>query len=364
LLDAILPVASGVSLPVVLRQIVESGCDLVDAKYGALGVLGPDRTLSDFITVGLDESQIRAIGHLPEGQGILGLLIVEPRPIRLLDLTQHPDSSGFPANHPPMRSFLGVPLKVRDSVFGNIYMCEKQGAPQFSAEDEELLIGLAAAAGVAIENARLARRVGQLALLEDRERIARDLHDTVIQRLFAVGMQLQGTAKLIDEPAIAARLSQAVDDLDVTVRDIRSTIFSLHATAVGDSLREALTGVVDESAGTLGFRPALYFDGPVDSVVGDDLGGDLRAILREALSNVAKHARASHIIARVIVAGGHVTLTVNDDGVGVDRPMSTGEGGNGLANMWVRAERRGGRFSLEPGPQHGSLLTWTAPLSG
>lgn len=347
-----------------LRQIVESGCDLVDAKYGALGVLGPDRTLTDFITVGLDESEIRAIGRLPEGQGILGLLILEPQPIRLSDLSKHPDSSGFPPNHPPMRSFLGVPVKVRDSVFGNIYMCEKQGAAEFSAEDQELLVGLAAAAGVAIENARLARRVSQLALLEDRERIARDLHDTVIQRLFAVGMQLQGTAKLIDEPAIAARLSQAVDDLDVTVRDIRSTIFSLHATAVGYSLREALTGVVDESSAALGFHPSIFFDGPIDSVIGDDLGADLRAVLRETLANVAKHARATRVIARAVVADGVVTLTIDDDGVGVDRATATGEGGNGLANMWVRAERRGGRSILEPGPQRGSRLTWCAPISG
>ncbi|MEP7054971.1 MAG: GAF domain-containing protein [Actinomycetota bacterium] len=363
LLEAILPVASGLKLAVVLRRIVEAACDLVDARYGALGVLGPDRALSDFITVGMDEDQIRAVGHLPEGEGILGLLILEPHPIRLTDLTKHPDSYGFPANHPPMQSFLGVPLRVRDVVFGNLYMCGKRGAAEFTAEDQELLVGLAAAAGVAIENARLASRVRQLALLEDRERIARDLHDTVIQRLFAVGMQLQGTAKLIDEPEVAARLSRAVDDLDETVRDIRSTIFSLHASAGGDSLRDALTAIADEASGALGFRPTLYFDGAVDSLVSDELGAELRAVLREALANVAKHADSGHAVVRVVVQGGSVALSVDDDGVGIDGGPAGRVGGNGLANMRDRAERRGGRFDLAPRPDGGCRLVWSAELS-
>src|SRR3954462_7359047 len=166
-----------------LDRIIRAAVDLVDARYGALGVLDETGTrLAQFITVGIDDEARARIGNVPEGHGILGLLIVEPTPIRLPDLREHPDSFGFPPNHPPMRSFLGVPIRVRDTVFGNLYLTDKRTAEVFSDVDEELVVGLAAAAGVAIENARLHSRLGELALVDDRERIARDLHDTVIQR--------------------------------------------------------------------------------------------------------------------------------------------------------------------------------------
>ena len=362
LLDAILPVASDLSLPAVLRRIAESATELVGARYGALGVLGPERTLTEFITVGIDAEEHAAIGLLPEGQGILGLLILEPDPIRLKDLMQHPQSFGFPANHPPMHSFLGVPVKVRDSIFGNLYMCEKTGADQFTQEDEDLLVTLAAAAGVAIENARLAARVRALALLEDRERIARDLHDTVIQRLFAVGMQLQGTARLTDKPEVASRLNQAVDDLDRTVRDIRSTIFSLNATGddVG-SLRMLVQAIADEVVDALGFHPTVFFDGPVDSTVPDQVAEQVQAVVREALSNVAKHAKASKAVVRVSVADNAVSVRVADDGVGA---AGTGAGpGKGLSNMASRAERLGGSFAIGTETDGGTTLTWIAPLT-
>jgi len=197
--------------------------------------------LAQFITVGVDELTHRAIGHLPEGHGILGLLIVDAAPPRLPDLGKHPDSYGFPPNHPPMRSFLGVPIRVRDDVFGNLYLTDKTTAEVFTDVDEELVVGLASAAGVAIENARLHARVQQLALVEDRERIARDLHDTVIQRLFATGLTLQGSTRLVrTEPdAAVARIEAAVDDLDVTVKYIRSAILGLEASRVtADGLRD------------------------------------------------------------------------------------------------------------------------------
>ena len=191
LLDAINVVGSDLSLPIVLRRIAESARELVGARYAALGVIGEDRHLSEFITVGIDPETYAAIGDLPEGHGILGLLIVDPKPLRLRDLTTHPQSYGFPANHPPMRSFLGVPIRVRNEVFGNLYLCEKEGAEEFNEVDEHLAVALASAAAVAVDNARLVERVEQLAVLEDRGRIARDLHDKVIQRLFATGLELQ-----------------------------------------------------------------------------------------------------------------------------------------------------------------------------
>src|SRR5262245_3469162 len=200
-----------------LLRIVESSVELVDARFGALGVLDETHTrLAQFITVGIDAARRQAIGDLPEGHGILGLLILDARPLRLPDLRRHPDSYGFPPNHPPMTTFLGVPIRVRDEVFGNLYLTDKRSGGEFTSADEELVVGLAAAAGVAIENARLHARVHELALVQDRERIARDLHDTVIQRLFATGMSLQGTARLVrtDPDAAVERIEGAVDDLD------------------------------------------------------------------------------------------------------------------------------------------------------
>ncbi len=230
LLDAVLTISSELELPAMLRQIVESAVDLSDATYGALGVLDDSgERLSQFITVGIDDDAHRAIGDLPEGHGILGVLIVDAKPLRLPDLTEHPDSYGFPPNHPPMRSFLGVPIRLRDEVYGNLYLTDKRTGEVFTDVDEELVVGLAAAAGVAIENTRLQERLQEAALSSDRDRIARDLHDSVIQRLFATGLSLQGALGVArsDLPTAMARISSAIDDLDTTVKQIRTTIFAL-----------------------------------------------------------------------------------------------------------------------------------------
>jgi GAF domain/Histidine kinase len=202
LVDAILAVGSDLSLPVTLRRIVESAVTLVGARYGALGVLDESGDgLAEFVHVGLQPGEAAKIDHLPEGRGILGALIVDPRPLRLTDLHAHPDSYGFPPGHPPMTSFLGVPIKVRSQVFGNLYLTEKQGAPEFSEQDEALAVALAGAAAIAIENARLHARVRDIALIQDRERIAADLHDTVIQRLYATGLGLEASLPLASPSA-------------------------------------------------------------------------------------------------------------------------------------------------------------------
>jgi signal transduction histidine kinase len=227
LTDAVLAVASESSLPVVLRRIVERACELTDARYGALGVLGPDGTLSEFLHAGLDERAVAAIGDPPKGNGILGLLIVEPEPLRLDDLGAHVDSFGFPPHHPPMHTFLGVPIRVRGDVFGNLYLTEKRSGEPFTAHDERQCMVLATAAGAAIENSRRQSLERDLAVSEDRERIARDLHDSVIQRLYAAGMGLQGIRRRIVEPAVAERVSGVIDALDDTIREIRSVIFAV-----------------------------------------------------------------------------------------------------------------------------------------
>jgi len=366
LLDAVLLFGGELDLPTTLLRIVEAATDLVDARYGALGVLDESATrLSEFLTVGIDDETYRAIGDLPEGHGILGLLIVDAQPIRLPDLTRHPDSHGFPPHHPPMTSFLGVPIRIRDQVFGNLYLTDKTTGEVFTDVDEELAVGLAAAAGVAIENVRLHRRVRDLALVEDRERIARELHDTVIQRLFAVGLSLQGTVRLVrsDPDEAVARIGTAIDDLDVTVKHIRSAIFGLESAVApaGDGLRARLLAMVRESARALGVEPRLLLDGPIDSRVADRLADDLAATLHEALSNVARHAQARSVEVSVVLADGELILMVADDGAGP--PVDTEvRGGHGLRNMAARAAAHGGTATLAAREGGGALLTWRVPV--
>lgn len=360
LLDAIAAVSSDLSLRVVLERLVASACELVDARYGALGVLDDDR-LVEFITIGDPPGMRETIGHPPEGHGVLGLLIIDPRPIRLREISDHPASYGFPPGHPPMHSFLGVPIMARDQVFGNVYLCDKKTAPEFSSEDESLVVALAGAAGVAIENTRLHEQARELAVLSERERIARDLHDTVIQRLFATGMSLQATGRLVDDPA-ARRLADAVDELDNTIREIRTTIFALeHTSPDGITVRDRVLGVCHDMMPSLGFAPMIHFDGPVDSAIRPEVAEHLLAALREALANVAQHAHATRVDV-VVRADVDATLRVLDDGRGPGETRTPLDRGRGLRNLAERATAMGGTCRLEPRPGGGSVTAWRVPL--
>ncbi len=525
LLEAIVAVGSELDLATVLRRIVEAAVTLVDARYGALGVVGEDERLSEFVTVGVDDELRTRIGALPSGHGVLGLLITDPNPLRLADLSQHPSSYGFPPNHPKMATFLGVPVRVRDVVFGNLYLTEKHGGGEFDEEDERVVVALAAAAGVAVENARLyddarrrerwlaasaevtttllsgtdpdealavvAERAREIAgadvafialpaaddsllievvdgdagdrlrglalpiesslagqayrtarpvtssqmhpadplqtalpdrtatavfvplgsqgevlgvlgvvllsgvsmpateqslrmlegfgaqaavalqlaqarreaervfLYEDRDRIARDLHDLVIQRLFASGMQLESSTRLLDNPEAVARVRAVVDDLDITIREIRSAIYALQTPATqAAGLRSRLLEITGQASETLGFAPSMRVDGPVDTQVPEPVADHLCAVLREALSNVARHAFANRVQVTLSAGGGNVTLEVVDDGVGL------GAGGrrSGLANLADRAAAVGGSFSALTRAEGGTKLVWSAPL--
>jgi signal transduction histidine kinase len=361
LLDAVVTVGSDLDLSVVLTRIAETATELSGATFGALGVLDESRSfLSEFITVGIDAAVRERIGDLPHGHGILGLLITDPRPIRLPDLSEHPDSCGFPPNHPAMTSFLGVPVQIRGEAFGNLYLCNKVGGDVFTDVDQELVVALATAAGVAIENARLLRRVADVALLEDRDRIARDLHDSVIQRLFAIGLSLEGVARLSTDPRAIGRIDSAVDELDTTIKEIRSTIFELHSVRPGGiSTRQASIALAAEAAHTLGYEPTIYFDGPIDTAVGDTLAEHVLAVQREALSNVARHAGASAVDVRLVALDAQLRLEVTDDGVGVD---SSSSGGRGLHNLRSRAMDLGGECTIERLAEGGTRLRWSAPL--
>lgn len=363
LLDAVVALAAEPGLPGILRKIVEAAAELSDARYGALGVLGPgqggqERGLVEFVTTGVGEEVRREIGHLPEGRGVLGLLITDPRPLRIADVTRHPASAGVPPHHPPMRSFLGVPIRVRDEIFGNLYLTEKRGAPEFSAADEEVVVALAGAAGVAIENARLHEGLEQIAILSERERIARDLHDTVIQRIFATGMGLQGLVGRLEDADARDRVQQAVDELDETIREIRGTIFALETRDGAGSLRARILELATEATEGLGFEPRVHFDGPLDAAVSAAVGEELLKILREALSNVARHAHATFADVQVSCGSGGVTLRVADNGVGLSDHVRHG---HGLDNMRARAQALRGSVTFTNRREGGLVVTWKVP---
>jgi signal transduction histidine kinase len=526
LLEAVMAVGGHLDLEVVLRQIVEAAVTLVKARFGALGVIGEGGRLAEFIPVGLDETEIAVIDHWPQGRGLLGELITEPRTLRLPEIASHPRSYGFPDGHPPMRSFLGVPIRIRDEVFGNLYLTEKQGGGQFDQEDEALLVALAAAAGVAIENARLyeearrqqgwlranaevtqrllsgaaadqvlmlvteraleisgadlvtlalpesrrrflviehaigegasqarglvlpasesvsgmvmrtgepqilpdfsgdgrvavvarknldlgpavfvplgapgnvrgvltaGRRKGAMqltpaavdmlttfaaqagivlelaehrrdterfAVFEDRDRIARDLHDLVIQRLYATGMSLEGTAALLPESEASDRVSRAVDALDDTIKQIRSAIFALHSRGSAEplGLRSQILEVVAEMTAPLGFAPALRMAGNLDQVPAQ-AGEHLLGALREALSNAVRHANASRLDVTIDV-GAALTLAVTDNGSGMKQTKRR----SGLANLEERAAKLSGSLRISPAGDGGTRLVWQVPL--
>ncbi|WP_425825158.1 GAF domain-containing protein [Streptomyces fractus] len=533
LLEAVLSVGQELDLSQVLRRIVEAAVVLVDAEYGALGVIGEDRRkLSQFLPVGITDELRAEIGDLPSGHGLLGELIRHPEPLRLSELAGHPASAGFPPHHPPMHTFVGTPIRVRDDVFGNLYLTQKRGGVEFDDEDMAVLQTLGAAAGVAIENARLyeevrlrerwlqlsadftgsllsgadeaevlrlmvdrareitaadlgvvallvpgdrllhetlalgeragvhsdvtlpregtfagtalaagelvtsddirkdprityqpdrwdglgpavavpigtsegvrgvlmlARRAEhppfsaaeliplsgfagqaalaleladrrrdaeQMSILEDRDRIARDLHDLAIQRLFATGMTLQSAQRFVQHPEASERLLRAVDDLDTTIKIIRSTIFGLRergAPPTGSGLRVRVVRAVEDAAHVLGFTASLRMEGLIDADVPGPLADDALAVLGEALTNVARHAHASSADVALVVRGGRLTLTVADNGLGI----SAGSDGHrsGLANLAARAGRRGGALTATARASGGTLLEWTVPLT-
>lgn len=528
LLRATEMVTGELGVAAVLEQIVQAACALAGARYGALGVIAHDGSLEQFIHVGIEDELVERIGHLPQGKGLLGALITDPRPIRLTHISDDPRSSGFPPDHPPMDSFLGVPIRVHGEVFGNLYLTESRTG-EFTDEDEELVRALATTAGTAISNARLygesrlqqrwlgasaeisaqllapagedplrmiarhaneisaadlvtvtlltpdadevmvevavgevadgllgqsfpvsdtlagkaiqdrapllllsatelpgrrshlesifepgpvmviplvgtgkvlgaltiARAVGRPAfsstdlrmaagfashasvaielaaarsdqqrviLLEDRDRIARDLHDHVIQQLFAIGLSLEGVAATLGpDHAAAQKLHERVTDLDRTIRQIRTSIFELRGPlgAGPDGFRSRAIEIAKDVTPVLGFSPAVVFSGAVDLALEGSLADDVAACLREALTNVAKHARASTASVDITVAAGEVTVLVSDDGIGAG-----GSGRlSGLANLRARAERRRGTFELTARPAGGSQLIWKAPIT-
>ena len=363
LLEASLLLESNLHLGDLLSHIVEEALSLADARYGALGVLDAAGTeVVEFHVSGLlpeDEARLLA-GPFPTGRGVLGLLIDDPRTLRVPAIGEHPASVGFPPGHPPMTSFLGAPIKVRDQVYGNLYLTDKIGAAEFTADDEAVIGALAVAAGIAVENARLHQQAGEVAVYEERDRMARDLHDGVIQRLFAIGLSLQGLTVAQAGRAVAGSIGAVVEDIDETIRQVRATIFELGSEGRGRGIRAGVVALTEELRPVLGFRVPVDFVGPVDSVLSDEAAEQLMATLREALTNIARHARATSASVTLTVDGRDCRLEVRDDGRGMVGTPEPG-GGHGLPNMASRAECLGGTFEVRQPVEGGTTLVWRVP---
>ena len=367
LIEAGMILASELTLDAVLLRIVELAVELTDARYGALGVLTPDgRLIEEFITVGITPEERAALGDPPTGHGLLGALISEARPLRIPDISTDPRSVGFPPNHPPMKSLLGAPIAGRGRVFGNIYLTDKQGAKTFDEEDERVLLVLATQAAIAVENARLhdeserkGRDLQRLQVLEERERIAKELHDGVIQSLFAVGMSLQGLAAASSDESMARRLEAAVEDVDHSIRDLRNYIFGLRPGILAD---RQLDQAIKQMASEFGARTGVVTVVDVDSEAAAQLAsraGDVVQLAREALSNVGRHGAATTCRVSLRRGDAGLSLEIDDDGQGFD--VDATSWGMGLSNLRERVESLGGVLQVESTPGEGTTVRATFP---
>jgi signal transduction histidine kinase len=361
ILDAMLLIEGDLDLSVLLRHVVEEARSMTGARFGALGVLNEDRTaLAEFITVGLGPDEAAQIGALPTGKGVLGVLIAEPVPLRLARIDSHPETYGFPPGHPPMTSFLGVPIKARHEIYGNLYLTDKVGWSEFTRDDEALVGSLAVAAGIAIENARLHERVQEVAVYDERDRLARDLHDTVIQRLFGAGLRLQGIAGAVREADIARRMGTVVTEIDESITQLRSIIYALGLVGGEQGIRAKTITLVRDLAEVVGFEVLSSFDGAVDSAISEEIAEHLLIVVREAITNIGRHAHATEATVRLSVDADYCQLIVTDNGIGLGSGK-TREGGSGLVNMRRRAEKLRGSFDLVGSSDGGTTLTWRVP---
>jgi signal transduction histidine kinase len=350
----------------VLQLIADRVRDLVHAQYAAIGIVDDDGSIERFITSGISREEREAIGELPRGRGLLGLIIRESRTYRVRDIADHPERFGFPHNHPEMRSFLGMPISARGDVVGRLYLTNKLGSDEFSEEDQELVEMFALHAGIAIDNARLHDQVRRLAIVDERDRISRDLHDSAIQAIYAQTLALDDVPELItEEPDEAARrVDEAIDALHAVIRDIRNFIFGLRPVLLETgSLVEGLEHLANELRRSGGVevsvvssaQPADVDALPIETVA------ELLAVTREALSNTARHASATRASVELAHADGGLRLMLADDGRGFDATRAADRGHHGLANMRARVEGLGGRFDVVSAASAGTRIIIALP---
>ena len=351
-------VTATADLSELLAATAETARETTGAKYAALGVIGEHGTLVEFIHVGIPEELAEAIGPLPTGRGVLGTLIIEAKTIRLDRIQDHPDSSGFPPNHPPMEAFLGVPVRAGDRVFGNLYLTEKPGG--FTEDDEQLVEALATIAGSAVAHLRLQQKLRRLAVVEDRERIARDLHDAIIQNLFAVGLVLQGLASRMDDAHDRHDMEEAVERLDSAITELRRFIFDLKPPVWHDrDLATELTRLVQQLAEPYGVQTRVDV-APDLGQIPNDVIDVASQIVREATSNALRHSESATVEIAAAVGSGLLVLTITDHGKGFD-PASV-VAGLGLSSLRSRAEEAGGDTTLNSRPGRGTTVRVLLPI--
>jgi signal transduction histidine kinase len=366
LIEAGLALASELSLEAVLQRIVELAVEITGARYGALGVLTEEGTIEEFLTVGVTADERAAIGDPPTGHGLLGVIVREGHALRIPDIARDPRSVGFPPNHPQMTSFLGAPIVAHGRVFGRLYLTDKERAA-FDEADEEALKVLATQAGVAVENARLyeeihrqQRELQRLSILEERERIAKELHDGVIQSLFAVGMGLQGAAALARDEDVAVRIESAVQEIDHAIRDLRNYIFGLRPGILADrQLDQALRDLGRDLEERSGVVTVVEVDEDAAARLASR-AADVVQIAREALANVGKHAAATTCRVTLRREGATAVLEIDDDGAGFDAGAAST--GMGLPNLRERAASLDGELEIESVPGDGTIVRARLPL--
>ena len=362
IVDAMLLIDGDIALEDVLRNVVDEARSITGARYGALGVVNDDQTsLAQFITSGMSTDMEEEIGDRPKGIGVLGSLISDPYPIRISDLSSHPDAVGFPPGHPPMSSFLGVPIIIRGETYGILYLTDKIGWSEFTEDDLALSQALAVAAGIVIQNVRLHTLQQTAAVQEDRTRLARDLHDRVIQRIFGAGLMLQGMTAGVAPDELPERLSAVIAQLDEGITELRSTIFSLGMGGNDRGIRSQLAALVRDLSGIVSFTIALRFDGPVDSTIPHVASEHIVAVVREAVTNIEKHAQATTATVFLSARGTLCRLQITDNGRGLraDWPSS---GGRGMVNIEGRAQGLGGSFGILIAADGGTILDWQIPI--
>jgi len=360
---AVRGISGELALEAVLQLIVDRVRDLANAEYAALGISHPDGVIERFITSGLTDDERARIGALPHGYGLLGLIIREGETFRIPDIATDPRRYGFPPNHPEMHSFLGVPITVKGQAVGDLYLTNKRGVAEFGMDDQRLVERFAAHAGLAIENARLSERVQALAVVEERERIGRDLHDGVIQRMYGVALGLDDVAELASRDPVAAgeRIDRAIDALHETIAEVRTFIYGLRpGLDTAGSLGSALESLAEETR----LNTTIEIDVAAQRVakLSPVARGELLSIAREALSNVVRHAGATRATIEVAASDGKLRLVIADDGAGFDVTAPVPDGHHGLANMRRRAESLGGALVAESASGAGARIIVTVPL--
>jgi signal transduction histidine kinase len=343
----------------VLQLIVDRVRTLVDAEFAALGIVGLDGRIERFITAGIDPHARKMIGAPPTGRGLLGLIIREGRSYRIPSIADHPDSFGFPPNHPPMTSFLGVPVAAQGQPIGNLYLTDKRGAAEFSATDQRLVELFARHAGIAIVNARLHAQAGRLAVAEERDRIGRDLHDGIIQSLYAVGLSLEDVPELVTEEPDEAleRVDGAIEAINLAIRDIRNFIYGLRPEAVdGTQVLAGLAALAEEVRHGGLVEVDTQLDPAADPGLDPMAGAEVLNLVREALSNAVRHGRAQRIALDLTLVDGRIVLEIADDGVGFDPTRVPEAGHHGLANMRARSAALDGSLEIRSAPGGGTRV--------